>query len=247
MLVFIFVTFFSLKISKGERDYFIVWNVGQGSWSTYISTQFCFHFDMGGEFMVRAPRLKKCSAKSNILFLSHFDWDHTSFILKYQRNVRSFCAAGWPLALNAKKKTAHNLTSKVKNCESKNLGINKIARELSLNKNEIEKKSLLQNDLSRIFMLRKKWLIPGDSTKEAEKVWSKKLAPTIETLLLAHHGSRTSTSDDLLMHLPRLLLAVASSRYKKYGHPHSEVILRLKKRKTPLLTTEKWGHIIFEM
>ena len=62
-------------------------------------------------------------------------------------------------------------------------------------------------------------------------------------LLLGHHGSRTSTSEQLLVGLPHLKLAIASSRHRRFGHPHLETQLRLKSHHVPLITTEDWVNI----
>jgi competence protein ComEC len=66
-------------------------------------------------------------------------------------------------------------------------------------------------------------------------------------LVLGHHGSRTSTSSLLLDHLPRLTAAVSSARFRKYGHPHARVRRDLAKRHIPLLRTEEWGNLHFEL
>jgi beta-lactamase superfamily II metal-dependent hydrolase len=40
-------------------------------------------------------------------------------------------------------------------------------------------------------------------------------------------------------------MAVVSARFTKYGHPHREVIERLKAAHVPLLRTESWGNLHF--
>jgi competence protein ComEC len=91
-------------------------------------------------------------------------------------------------------------------------------------------------------------LIPGDSTAPQEKIWSYhgNMQKT-GFLLLGHHGSRTSTSEELLSQLPHLKVAIASARFARYGHPHLEVVRRLKKYHVALLKTEDWGNLWFEI
>ena len=69
----------------------------------------------------------------------------------------------------------------------------------------------------------------------------------VRILVVGHHGSRTSTSKELLESLTHLHAGLVSARAAKYGHPHNQVISQFAQQKTPLLTTEKWGHLIFEM
>ena len=112
---------------------------------------------------------------------------------------------------------------------------------------KMNKKNL--NDSSQVVYL-KKWkiLIPGDSTIKAEKIWTKnKIIENANLLILGHHGSQTSTSNLLLEKARNLKNAVVSARLKKYGHPHQVVIDRLKKYKINILTTEKFGNLIFQL
>lgn len=101
------------------------------------------------------------------------------------------------------------------------------------------------NDASQIF-LSQKFLFPGDSPARLEKIWIHRIPKDQpQILILGHHGSKTSTSDELLEHFSSLKIAVASSRMKKYGHPHPETLRKLRKRKIPILLTEEWGNIWF--
>lgn len=66
-------------------------------------------------------------------------------------------------------------------------------------------------------------------------------------LLLAHHGSRFSSTDALLDALrPRLALVSAGYR-SSYGHPHPDVLARLRARGVPLFNTADHGALHMEM
>jgi competence protein ComEC len=88
-------------------------------------------------------------------------------------------------------------------------------------------------------------LAPGDSPRDEEKKWIHHFAglERVRVLVLGHHGSRTSTSQDLLAKLSGVRVAIASARFRRYGHPHTEVVRELAQRKISLLRTEEWGTI----
>jgi competence protein ComEC len=120
------------------------------------------------------------------------------------------------------------------------------------------------NDWSRVFTVTyhdqsqpnrsTRVVVPGDSPIKEERQWLHGLgafAPGVRAaadfLILGHHGSRTSTGLDLLKSLPRLRGAIASARRARYGHPHREVELRLRKFRVPLLKIEDWNNIWIEL
>lgn len=62
----------------------------------------------------------------------------------------------------------------------------------------------------------------------------------LDVLKIPHHGSRYSTSEALLGYYPDIQAALISAgRNNHYGHPHRELLRRLKKRKiSPFITKE---------
>lgn len=96
------------------------------------------------------------------------------------------------------------------------------------------------NALSMVMELSSKGahaLFLGDLPAGEEKILVD-LEPKSTVLKLAHHGSKTSSSDELLEAVrPKLALISAGAR-NRYGHPHKEVLDRLKKDKIPYLHTK---------
>lgn len=209
----------------------VVWNVGQGQWFTAIVKDHCYHFDTGGEAAPLRKIQYHCKLRKNIVFLSHWDWDHISFLkTKQLRNFKDICIAQSPQGTGSKSKT--RLLSSYKPCTH-----NHLTPFWS------PSKFRSPNESSHVFIFQD-WLLPGDSTKKQERIWSEKShLQTIRFLLLGHHGSRTSTSEDLLRRLPQLRVAVASARFQRHGHPHTQVQGRLMIHKISLLRTEEWGNI----
>jgi len=85
-------------------------------------------------------------------------------------------------------------------------------------------------------------LLTGDAYAPVERAILDEL-PQLAVLKLGHHGSRTSTSRELLART-RPTVAVASlADGNRYGHPHQEVLERLGEARIPLLRTDRDGHV----
>lgn len=213
----------------------IVWNVGQGQWSTLVKEDQCWHFDFGGERNPIQNVKEICSWRQNALLLSHADRDHFSFIRSIKRQLKQICLMGpsW----NRIDKSAIG-AAKIENCP----------RSLSLNYHFYlppPQHSRDDNIKSQV-VYSKTWLIPGDAPQSSEKKWLVLRPPlhSISKLILGHHGSKTSTSNALLRELGQLRQCISSSRQKKYGHPHRDVRIRIHNH-CSLILTEDWNHLHF--
>lgn len=248
MILFFLIFLFPIRsdLEANLINEFIVWNVGQGSWATLVRNGVCDHFDSGGEFAPQILIRKTCAHRSNRMHYSHWDWDHVSFAPTIQRLTNQICLSEIPAGEGSNKKK--KMLARLKRCDQTPDQI----QELSVTANaRLESpgrkpKPLSSNEVSRIFTTSRE-LVPGDSIAKAERNWATKLVNTnrLSLLVLGHHGSRTSTSPELLNHLPHLRQAVASARFRRYGHPHREVVARLRSRGIAVLRTEDWGSIHF--
>lgn len=213
---------------------FIVWNVGQGQWATSYSNLTCDHFDSGGDRRPNDRVETICQNKINRFWLSHWDLDHIGFFPRLRRKLKNWCLEGLPNSSGTSRKMA--IVKGVATCFASS-EISKWIYEPS------DRKS--SNGASRVAQSGN-WLIPGDSPRQAETLWSKHLIPgDIRRLLLGHHGSRTSTGSALLDRLSHLNMAVASARLARYKHPHPETRTALKGRGISLIQTEIWGSLRF--
>ena len=226
-----------------EFNYFVIWNVGQGLWQSYITPSKCYHFDMGGE---KAPwnLLKSvCKRKTNIVRISHWDLDHYGFFKNFNRQFTDICFSH--LEIPDKKIKFKWLLKKQNLCEKLNMTYQSWRPSLQ---HQVFTDKHGSNAFSEVLVF-KDILMTGDSPKEIEAQWANDLKlNTIKKLIVGHHGSNTSSSLKLLNKLKALnpfFVGIASSRKKRYGHPHWAVKMRFKKIKAPLITTEKWGHIIY--
>lgn len=227
----------------------VVWNVGQGQWVTFRENNFCLHLDMGGERYPASLVERHCRQLSNILIVSHWDRDHINFISAARKTLSNLCLYDSPLIPSSMNSRARGWRRKIavalrelQPCNDKQIKFTLSYFKL-IYRPPHETKS---NEQSLIKLISDRILIPGDSTRRQELIWARKSEHQLQgvtTLVLGHHGSKTSTSEELLNRLPHTLVAIASARKRRYGHPHPEVLARLKRFGIATLTTETWSHI----
>ena len=72
------------------------------------------------------------------------------------------------------------------------------------------------------------FLLTGDAQFEAElELISRRAVPRSMVLKIAHHGSRTTTSDEFLAVAGPQLVVISVGEENRYGHPTEEVLARL--------------------
>ena len=65
----------------------------------------------------------------------------------------------------------------------------------------------------------------------------------IDLLKVAHHGSKTSSSEEFLQAIKPKLAVISCGKNNRYGHPHEEVVERLKQVGSEILNTTERGQI----
>lgn len=65
----------------------------------------------------------------------------------------------------------------------------------------------------------------------------------ITLLKVAHHGSRNSTGEALLQELNPKIALISAGRNNRYGHPHAELLDRLKRHECLICQTQKSGAV----
>jgi len=106
------------------------------------------------------------------------------------------------------------------------------------------------NEMSLVGILRvnnKSILLTGDAPIEVEQrlVWRKILKERMDVLKVGHHGSDTSTSEELL-EVTRPQVAIIGVGKNSYGHPSEEVLKRLDKFGVKVKRTDQDGNIVFK-
>lgn len=88
------------------------------------------------------------------------------------------------------------------------------------------------------------FLFTGDAEKDVEKeLIIKKLSIDSDILKIAHHGSKTSSSDDFVKMVSPQIAVISAGKGNSYGHPHKEVLEVLAKYGIKILRTDLDGDI----
>lgn len=115
---------------------------------------------------------------------------------------------------------------------------------------EIEDKADL-NDLSVVAKLNCKnlsFLFTGDITEAVEKLLiTHKKNLSADILKACHHGSRYSNSSAFLKNVDPEIIIFTVGKANRYGFPHDETILRVKKEGIKIRSTEGNKDIIFKL
>ena len=87
----------------------------------------------------------------------------------------------------------------------------------------------------------KSFLFTGDmeTENEKERTWD-----DIDVLKVAHHGSSSSSSKDFLSQTKPEIAIISCGQNNDYGHPHKEVLKRLKNSESEVYRTDLLGTIL---
>lgn len=216
-----------IKNQFSSNVYFI--NVGQGDSTLIVDKGLNILIDTGGvkNNNIAEETLIPFLKKKNIyyldyVFLTHQDYDHVGAfeILKSNFKVLNYNLNNNFTTLKVGGITFYNLNPSIDNSEN-------------------------DDSLVLYFTVRNKsYLMMGDASKEVEKEIMKKYQDLdVDILKVGHHGSDTSTSEELLkMYNPQMGI-ISCGRNNYYNHPSKEVLFRLEKYDVEIRRTDKEGTI----
>jgi competence protein ComEC len=88
------------------------------------------------------------------------------------------------------------------------------------------------------------YLFTGDISKSVEnKLIDSDINIDSDVLKVAHHGSKTSTSDDFLKVVSPQVAVISVGAENRYGHPTPEVLKNLENNNIKYLRTDQLGDI----
>lgn len=188
--------------------------------------------------------------KAKIAIISHMDKDHYSGILELLEMGRVEYL-GLPDVTEDKTmekimKTAHQNKTKIfylskgRKIQTKDIFLEVLhpVKNSSMDKNAAS--LVLQGEA-----LGYRILLTGDVEKEGEEELLLSGLGHADILKAAHHGSKNSTSNEFLKKVLPQQTIISCGKNNRYGHPHNEVLCRLKIFHTKILRTDKKGAIIF--
>ena len=188
---------------------------------------------------VTIPVLKKLGIrKIDYLVLTHGDFDHMGEALKL---IKQYSVED--IYLNQ-----GNFNSLEKNVIKKYRHVYQIREK---EKRKETQRKMLENDSSSILLMyykNKKILLTGDASKKSEEyILNKYNIGKIDVLKIGHHGSITSTSDELLKELRPSLAIISCGKNNRFNHPHKETIDKLKEYRIKYLRTDISGTIRIDL
>ncbi|MBO9129577.1 DNA internalization-related competence protein ComEC/Rec2 [Bacillus sp. 165] len=90
------------------------------------------------------------------------------------------------------------------------------------------------------------WLFTGDLEEAGERNTLERSAYLrADVLKVGHHGSKSSTTDVFLQRVQPKIAVISAGERNRYGHPHEEVLTRLKSQGIIILRTDQNGAIAY--
>lgn len=247
------------------NNYIYFFNVGQGEMSVIKNKDTVILVDSGSitndaTYIFEAYMKKENIQKIDALVISHFHSDHVNGI----KEIIKLCQVKYLIysyPYNVQNEEYVNLMKELENEDIKHIivkaGDNIELNDIELNilyptdeyltiSNKIDENENANSLAFNVNINNKNYLFMGDSIKQSEKYvidnLKKQNIESIELIKVGHHGSKTSTSENLLNYIfPKY--AIISSKKKVYNHPSKETINVLNKYNVKTYITEKVGGI----
>lgn len=178
------------------------------------------------------------------IFISHFDEDHAGNLNKILKNyrVKNVFVNHMPednsILDNAEKYSNIIQLSKRDRV--------KLFKDTSMEVLLDNKDRSDENDKSMVLLLNHKGfksLFTGDISADVERQVDRE----INLLKVAHHGSKTSTSEEFLEKTKPVFAMISAGYENSYGHPHKEVLKNLEKHGIIYYVTSKDGETDFKI
>ncbi len=117
---------------------------------------------------------------------------------------------------------------------------------------QTEAQELDDNDASVVCLVviqNKKFLFMGDAGIKIEQELIRRYGNLldVDVLIVGHHGSKSSTSQELLDAARPTYAVISSGADNRYGHPHKLVLERLEEQGVMTLRTDKLGNVQFRI
>jgi competence protein ComEC len=91
-----------------------------------------------------------------------------------------------------------------------------------------------------------KILLTGDIDRQTERQLIKFLPESIDVLIAAHHGSKTSSGHDFIEAIKPKVVIFSAGYRNRYNHPHPDIVQRFQRAGSKTYNTAHAGAIVFE-
>lgn len=108
---------------------------------------------------------------------------------------------------------------------------------------------VLRNRCSCVLNVKGAWhqaLLTGDIDMQAEAALVAHLSPPYEVVMMAHHGSRTASSEGWVQKVHAQHVVAQAGHYNRFGHPHPEVVKRWQHQGANIWVSSDHGAVEFE-
>ena len=264
LTVFSFNICNSFIIKRDLKIYFV--DVGQGD-STFIVTpknktilidgggSLGTDFDVG-ESTLLPYILDRGYKKIDLMFVSHFDQDHIGGLFKILEELKI-----GKVCISKQEEDSENYQKFLNIVKEKNINVLvvKIGDKIVLDKNLYfdvlwpKDKQIEENKLNNNAIVMKlnynnfSMLFTGDIEKKAEKeilnTYGNSNILKSDILKVAHHGSKTSTTDEFLSRVKPKIALIGVGKDNMFNHPSNTTIEKLEKMDIKIYRTDLNGEI----
>ena len=236
--------FFLPVVVKEEK--LIVFDVGQGlavygstaksTWLYDTGAQFRSGFSLG-DAVVAKNLLAFNGNQLDLLFVSHSDNDHAGGEAGLRRKIIPIMTYA-----GQSRQPHHHNCHDVQGWQSLGGGDN---RWRIFHYEMVSASDNNQSCIVQLEMAGKRILLPGDIDKKAEKLLLATYGVELKSdvLIVGHHGSKSSSSNEWLVHVDPKIAVVSSGFKNRFNHPHEDVLARFQYHSIPLYNTADSGAI----
>ena len=256
LVLLIILNSVSIIMDKSMEIHFI--DVGQGDSILLRTRGDNYLIDTGGNIFdsfdigknISLPYLEKLGInRLKAIFITHFDDDHSKSLpllldnIKVENIIISYEDSGNKIYEDLKNREVP--VTMLKERDRVNLEPNIYMDVLSPNE-DMRNRWTSGNNLSLVLLLNyydKKVLFTGDMEKEVEWVIKDKFKGPVDIIKVPHHGSNTSSTEELLDIIRPKIGIISVGRNNFFNHPREEIIDRYERLGTSIYRTDFHGMV----
>lgn len=263
------VIIYSLPLKETDKR-LVVLDVGQGlavvgtgksSWVYDTGAKFRSGFSLGQA--VVTPNLLAMSSKDlDLLFISHSDNDHAGGEVGLKRTVNVYNTyAG---QMNAEKVAANSISLDHVSCHSLDTQWRSVGSKGGSRGEQaddwqwrvfniaMDEQLSSDNDLSCVVQIKIngiRLLLPGDISKKVEAMLVASYADELmsDVLVVPHHGSKTSSSQEFIQQVAPKIAVISSGFKNTFNHPHKSVVQRYQDLGVEVYNTAESGAVEIDL